>query len=65
MKDIEDDCATLVAWFHDNFLTLNADKCHLIFSGYNVEQTFASVGDAIICEVNSVKLLRIFIDSDL
>ena len=31
MRDVEDYCATLVAWFKDNFLTLNADKCHLLF----------------------------------
>ena len=25
-RDVEDNCATLVAWFKDNFLPLNADK---------------------------------------
>ena len=65
MIDVEDDCITLVAWFKDTFLTLNADKCHLLFSGCNVEHMFASVGDAIIWEENSVKLLGIFIDSNL
>ena len=54
MKDVEDDCATLVSWFKDNFLTLNADKYHLLFSGCNVEHMFASVSDAIIWKENSV-----------
>ena len=63
MRDVEDDCATLVAWFKD--LSLNADKCHLLFLGCNVEQMFASVGNAIIWEENSFKLLGIFIDSNL
>ena len=52
-------------FFNDNFLTLNADKSHLLSSGCNVEHMFASVGDAIIWEENSVKLLGIFIDSNL
>ena len=64
---LEDDCATLtlVAWFKDNFLTLNADKCHLLFSGCNVEHMFASVVNAIIWVENSIKLLGIFIDLNL
>ena len=63
MRDVEYDCSTLLAWFKDNFLTLNADKCHLIFSGCNVEHMFVSVGDTIMWEEHSVKLLEIFIDS--
>ena len=53
-RDVEDNCATLVAWFKDNFLPLNADKWHLLFSGCNMEHMFAPVGDAIIWEENSV-----------
>ena len=30
MTDIANDCSTLVEWFRDYHLTLNADKCHLI-----------------------------------
>ena len=64
MKDVEDDCATIAAWFKDNFLIQNAYKCHLLFSACNVEHMFASVAvdDIIIWEENSVKLLGIFID---
>ena len=65
MRDVENNCTTLVAWFEDNFLTINADKCHLLFAGCKMGHIFASVGDAIILEENSVKLLRIFIDLNL
>ena len=65
MIDVEHDCTILVEWFRDNFLTLNADKCHLIVSGHKEEAMYASVGDALIWEENSVKLLGLFIDSKL
>ena len=38
IEDVEDDSVTLVACFNDNFLTLNAEKCHQRFSGCNAEQ---------------------------
>ena len=28
------DCAILVEWFRYNFMTLNADKCHIIVFGH-------------------------------
>ena len=34
MIDVEHDCSLLVEWFRDNYLTLNADKCHLLVSGH-------------------------------
>ena len=46
-------------------MTLNADNCHLIVSGYKYEAMYAKVGDALLWEENSVKLLEIFKDSDL
>ena len=65
MTDVEHDCSILVEWFRDNYLTLNADKCHLLVTGYKYEAMFAKVGDALLWEENSVKLLGLFIDSDL
>ena len=50
--------------FCDNYLTLDADKCHLLVSVYKYEPMFAKVGDALQWEDNSVKLLGLFIDSD-
>ena len=46
-------------------LTLNADKCHLIVSDHKEEAMYASVGDALLWEENSVKLLGLFVDSKL
>ena len=51
MIDVEHDCTILVEWFCDTFLTLNADKCHLIVSGHKVEAMFALVGDALFSEI--------------
>ena len=65
VEDVEHDCSILVEWFRDNTLTLNADKCHLLVSGFKYEAMYASVGDALLWEENSVKLLGLFIDSEL
>ena len=55
----------LVEWFRDKYLTLNADKCHLLVSGHKYEVMYASVGDALLKEENSVKLLGLIIESEL
>ena len=65
MIDVEHDCSLLVEWFRDNYLTLNADKCHLLVSGHKYEAMYASVGDALLWEENSVKLLGLIIDCEL
>ena len=65
MEDVDYDLITLLEWFLDNYLTLNADKCHLLASGHKNEAMFAKVGDALIWEENAVKLLGLIIDSGL
>ena len=65
ISDVEHDCLLLVEWFRDNYMTLNASKCHLLVSGYKDELMFATVGDALIWEEVSAKLLGIIIDSSL
>ena len=65
MIDIENDCSLLIDWFRDNYLTLNADKCHLIFTGHKHEAMYASIGDELIWEENAVKLLGLIIDREL
>ena len=65
MTNVEHDCSILVEWFRDNFMTLNAEKCHLLVSGHKNELMFAKVGDAIILEECVAKLLGILIDSNL
>ena len=46
--DVEQDCTISVEWFRDNFLTLNADQCHVIVSGHKVEAMYFSLGDALL-----------------
>ena len=46
--DVEHDCSFLVEWFRDDYLTLNADKCHLLVSGYKYKAMYASVGDSLL-----------------
>ena len=46
-------------------MTLKASKCHLLVSCYKDELMFATVGDALIWEEVSAKLLGIIIDSSL
>ena len=64
--DVEQDCTISVEWFRENFLTLNADKCHIIMSGHKEQAMYAPVGDdALIWEANSMKLLGLFINSKI
>ena len=55
MIDFEHDCSLLVEWFRDNYLTLNADKCHLLVSGHKYEAMYASVR----CVIMGGKLSKI------
>ena len=63
IKNMEDHCAMLVVWLRDNFLTLNADKCHLLFTRLKFENMFARVYYATLWEEDSLKLLGILKDS--
>ena len=51
MVDIEHDSTILVKWFRDKFLTLNANKCHLIVSRHKEEAMCAPVEDALFGEI--------------
>ena len=46
-------------------MTLNVPKCHLLVSGFKDELMFATVGESLICEELSAKLLGIIIASSL
>ena len=65
MIDVEQDCTISVEWFRENFFTLNADKFHIIMSGHKEHAMYAPVGDALIWEENSKKLLGLFINSKI
>lgn len=43
----------------------NQDKCHLIVCGNKYEQIWAKIGNQIVWETRSQKLLGITIDNDL
>ena len=56
---MENDCAKPVTWFRDNFLTLDAERCYLLFTWHNAVLMFAGVDDATLLEEYSIKLLHI------
>ena len=46
-------------------MILNGDKYHLLVSGFKYGEMFAQVGDALLWEENTSKLLGILFDRDL
>ena len=61
---LENDTKILTQWFSNNYLKLNASKCHLLISNHEKDVTI-NVGEEIIeCET-SVTLLGITLDSKL
>ena len=41
-----------ILWFHNNYMKLNEDKCHLLVGGHKHENIWAKIGDASIWESN-------------
>ena len=62
---LEHDAALAIEWFESNYMKLNQDKCHFLFSGYKYETLFVNVGETKIWERKQQKLLGILIDRDL
>ena len=61
-----EECSELViAWFQNNYMKLNTDKCHLLVAGHKFEHTWVRVGPDKIWEDHSVKLLGVSIDNEL
>ena len=61
-----EECSELViAWFQNNYMKLNTDKCHLLVAGHKFEHTWVRVGPDKIWEDHSVKLLGVSIDNKL
>ena len=61
---LEHDAALAVEWFESNYMKMNQDKCHLLYSGHKYE-TFVNVGETKIWESKQKKLLGILTDRDL
>ena len=64
LDSLQSDINTLTKWFHDNYLKLNADKCHLLVANHNKDVRINVQNEVIECE-NSVKLLGVTIDNKL
>ena len=64
LNSLETDTDTLIKWFSDNYLQLNADKCHLLISKHN-KDIFINVEEEVIECSSSVKLLGVTIDNNL
>ena len=52
-------------WFHDNYMKMNSDKCHLLLAGHKFQKIWTEIGTDLIWESNSVKLVAITMDNHL
>ena len=64
LNSIGTDTNTLIKWFNDNYLKLNADKYHLLISNHNKDIHINIEEEVIECS-NSVKLLGVTLDNNL
>ena len=62
---LEDDAVLAIEWFESNYMILNQDKCHFLFSGHKHETLLINVGETKIWDSKQQKLLGILIDRDL
>jgi hypothetical protein len=63
---LENDCHVALDWFADNYMKLNADKCHLLVIGQRCDDPVTvRIGNADIVNSSEEKLLGIHIDSKL
>ena len=65
MSSILNNAALATEWFASNYIMLNQDKCHFLFSGHKYETLFVNVGETKIWESKQQKLLGVLIDRDL
>ena len=55
----------MIAWFQNNYMKLNTDKCHLFVAGDKSEHAWVRVGPDKIRQDHSIKLLVVSIDNKL
>ena len=65
LTKLEDHSTTAIEWFENNNMKVNSDKCHLFISGNKFEHLWAEIGNSIIWENRTGKLLAITIDHEL
>ena len=61
---LEHDVTLAIEWFESNYMMMNQDKCHFLFSGHKYE-TFVNVGETKIWKSKQQKLFGVLIDRDL
>ena len=64
LRDLEDNALTAILWFENNYMKLNQSKCHFLTSG-STEHLWVTVGNEMIWESQSEKLLGMSVDKDL
>ena len=62
---LERDALKLSGWFHENYMKLNDDKCHLLVFGDKTNDVSVKVGNSLIKESSEEKLLGVTIDKNL
>ena len=63
---LESDSALSSKWFHDNYMKLNEDKCHLItLSTNHADAISVKIGSSTIHESDQKELLGVIIDNKL
>ena len=65
LRNLEHDTLSDMVWFDGNNMKLNQGKCHFILAGNTPEMLWAKVGEEMIWESNSEKLLGLEIDNYL
>ena len=65
LEKLETSSEIAIAWFENNYMKLNTDKCHLLVSGNKIEHSWVKVGNDTIWESKEVKLLGVTIDNNL
>ena len=65
LERLETDALILSKWFPENFMKLNAGKCHLLTFGTNQDDIKIKIGEAIVEESSEEKLLGVIIDTNL
>ena len=63
---LENDCGIALEWFVDNFMKLNADKCHLLVLGQRCDDPVTvRIGSTDVVNSSEEKLLGVQIDREL
>ncbi len=67
IRNLEGNITSVIQWFEENYMILNADKCHILVSGPKtlLEQMYIEVGEQVIWESLEEKLLGVAIDKKL